>query len=85
MVESTLFIGAVIIALVQVVKYLVPQVTGVVTILIAVLVGALVGLVDQFIGVTDVTVAAGIMTGLSAVGTLTTAQALGSKVPPKEV
>lgn len=84
MVESTLFIGAVIIALTQVVKYVVPQVNGAVTILIAVLAGVVVGLVDQLIGVTDVTVAQGLMIALGAVGTLTTAQSVGSKTPPKD-
>lgn len=85
MVESTLFIGAVIVALTQVVKYLVPQINGAVTIAIAALVGVVVGLVDGLIGVTDVTVAQGLMIALASVGTITAAQSVGSKTPPKEV
>lgn len=84
MVESAVFIGAVIIALTQVVKYIVPQVNGAVTIGVAVLVGVFVALLDQVIGVTDITVAQGIMIALGAVGTVTTAQSFGSKTPPKD-
>jgi len=85
MVESTLFIGAVIVALTQVVKYLAPNINGAVTILVAAVVGVLVGLTDGLIGVTDVSVAQGLMIALAAVGTITTAQSFGSKTPPKEV
>lgn len=85
MVESTLFIGAVIVALTQVVKYLVPNINGAVTILTAAVVGVLVGLTDGLIGVTDVSVAQGLMIAFAAVGTITTAQSFGSKTPPKEV
>lgn len=83
MVEGTVFIGAVIIALTQVIKYLVPNVNGALTILIAALVGVVVGLIDGLIGVTDVTIAQGLMIGLGAVGTVTAAQSIGSKTPPK--
>lgn len=85
MVESAAFIGAVIIAITQVVKYLAPRVNGAITILIAVLVGAVVGLIDHLIGVSDVSVAQGVMIALAAVGTVTTVQSFASKAPPKHV
>lgn len=85
MIESTVFIGAVIVALTQVVKFLVPQVNGAVTIGVAVLVGIVVALLDAAIGVIDITVAEGILIALGSSGVITTAQALGSKTPPKGV
>lgn len=75
--DGAVFIGAIIIALTQAIKYVAPKVNGAVTILVAVLVGALVGVIDQEIGVTDVTVAQGVMVGLAAVGVVTTASRIG--------
>lgn len=80
MVEATLFIGTVIIALTQIVKHLVPSVSGIWTIIVAALVGAIVALVDQFIGVTDITVAQGLMTGLGAAGVVYTAGRVNTPV-----
>lgn len=77
MVESTIFIGAIIIAVTQAVRLLVPKVNGAVTILVAILVGILVALVDKEIGVFDVTVAQGIMIALASVGTVTTVEKIG--------
>lgn len=84
MVDGIVFIGATIIALTQIVKYLVPQVNGAVTIMVAVLAGVLVAISDVTIGVTDLTIAQGIMAGLSAVGTVTVASSFSSKAPPKD-
>mgnify|MGYP003451797207 CR=1 FL=1 len=75
--EATVLIGAMIIGLTQLVKYIVPSVKGWVTILIAILVGVAVGLLDQLIGVTDITVAQGIVIALSAIGVTTVAQKVG--------
>lgn len=81
MVEGVLFIGAVIIAATQFVKYVAEAfkktVNGAVTILVAVLVGVVVALLDKEIGVTDVSVAQGIMIALAAVGVHTTARQVG--------
>ena len=84
MVEGTLFIGLVIVAVTEVIKRLVPQVSGVLTILVSVAVGIVVALVDTAIGVVDMTVAEGIMAGLAASGTVSVARAVSSVAPPKD-
>lgn len=68
MVEATLFIPLIIIAITQMVKMALPQVTGFVTILVAFGVGIVVALVDRSIGVVDVTIAQGLVYALGAVG-----------------
>lgn len=72
MIDTTLFIGAIIIACTQVIKMVAPRVTGVLTVLAAVLVGVLVGLLDTSIGVANVSVGQGILIALFAVGVHTT-------------
>lgn len=74
MVDSVLFIGTVIVALTEAIRLLVPSVNGAVTILVAALVGLAVALVDTQIGVADISVALGILTGLSAAGVVTVAK-----------
>lgn len=69
--ESTIFIGAIIAGITQAIKSVLPQVKGWVTILIAVLVGVLVALLDEEMGIIDITVAQGIMTALGTVGVMT--------------
>lgn len=68
MVEAAVFVPFLIIAVTQVVKMLVPKVSGGWTILVALLTGILVAVVDRFIGVTDVTVAQGLLYAGEAVG-----------------
>lgn len=68
MVEATLFIPLIIIAITQMVKMALPQITGFVTIIVAFMVGVIVALVDHSIGVVDVTVAEGLVYALGAVG-----------------
>jgi len=68
MIEAAIFIPFLIIAITQVVKMALPQVTGFVTILIALIAGVLVALLDTSIGVQDVTIAQGLMLAGSAVG-----------------
>jgi len=82
--DASVFIPLVIIALVQLVKYVVPNINGAVTIVIAMVVGALIGLTDQFIGVTDVSIAHGVALGLGAVGITTVAQKLGIVPTPEK-
>jgi hypothetical protein len=77
MIDSVLFIGAIIIAVTQAVKFVWPKVSGAVTIIIAILVGVVVALLDTHIGVADITVAQGIMIALAAVGVHTTARQIG--------
>ena len=85
MVEGTVFLVAVIVALTEVVKRFVPQVSGAVTIAVSALVGLVVALVDVYIGVTDLTIAEGILAGLAASGTVSVARAVSSVAPPKDV
>lgn len=77
MIESVVFIGAVIIAVTQFIKSLVPNINGAVTIVVAVAVGVLVALLDKQIGVADISIAQGVMTGLAAVGVHSTARQIG--------
>lgn len=68
MVGAELFIPLVILAITQMIKMAAPAIQGWVTIAIAFLVGIVLALIDGFIGVTDVTVAAGIVFALEAIG-----------------
>ena len=68
MVEAALFIPLIIIAITQMIKMAAPGVNGWVTIIVAFAVGVLVALTDQFIGVTDVNVAQGLVFALGAIG-----------------
>jgi hypothetical protein len=77
LVSALVFVPLVIIAITQMVKMALPQVSGFVTILIAVVVGVVVALLDTSIGVTDISVAQGIFLGLTAVGITTAASKAG--------
>lgn len=77
MIDSTLFIGAIIIAVTQAIKAVWPVVSGAVTIIVACLVGVAVALLDTHIGVANITVAQGILTALAAVGVHTVAGKVG--------
>lgn len=77
MVEAAIFIPLIIIAITQMVKMALPQVTGFVTILVALVVGVLVAVVDTHIGVADVTVAQGLVLALGAVGVTAVAAKAG--------
>jgi hypothetical protein len=74
MVEGAVFIGAVVIALVDAIKSLAPGVHGAISVLVAGLVGGALALVDIHIGVADLTVAAGVMAGLAAAGAISVAK-----------
>lgn len=78
MVEGVLFLGAVLVGLTQVVRLARKKdYDGVITIASAVVLGIIVALIDKEIGVTDLTVAEGIMAALAAVGVVTTAEKVG--------
>lgn len=77
MVEATIFIPLLIIAITQMLKMAFPQITGFLTILVAFVVGVVVALVDKEIGVVDVTIAQGLVLALGAVGITTLASKAG--------
>lgn len=80
--DSALFVGAVVVAVVDAVKSLFPDVKGAITVLLAVAVGVLVALVDVEIGVADLTLAEGVMLGLAASGTVSVAKRIGDTSGP---
>lgn len=78
MVDSGIFLGAVIIAVTQAIKLAFPEkVHGVVTVGVAVALGVLLALVDTEIGVADISVAQGVLLALASVGVHTTASRVG--------
>lgn len=77
-VGTAAFIGLVVIAVTQQIKFLSPQVTGVVTAIVAIAIGALIGLLDQAIGLPDVTVGFAIWTAVGAIGAHTLASAVNT-------
>jgi hypothetical protein len=79
MIDSTVFIGAMIIAIVQAIKEVVPGVSGAITTAVAIVVGALVAVFAPHIGVADISVSQGILTGLASVGVHTVASAVSTK------
>lgn len=68
MIEATIIVPLLIVAGTQIVKKIAPAVEDWITILVALAVGVVVALVDQFIGVTDISIAQGLVLALSAVG-----------------
>lgn len=68
MVSAEVFIPIIILALTQMIKMAAPKVTGWVTIAVAFAVGIVVALIDGFIGITDISIAAGIVYALTAIG-----------------
>lgn len=77
MVEATIFIPLMIVAVTQMIKMALPQISGFVTIIVALAVGIVVALVDREIGVVDVTIAQGLVLALGAVGITTLASKAG--------
>lgn len=77
LVQATLFIPLLIVAVTQIIKMFVPVVNGAVTILVALGLGVLVALVDTHIGVADITVAQGLVLALGAVGVTVLASKAG--------
>lgn len=87
MTDSAVFIGAIIIAITQAIKFLAPAVRGIVTIVVAVVVGLVVALISNGIGLTHISVASGILIALAAVGVHTTSSAFntGTTTPVNKV
>jgi high-affinity Fe2+/Pb2+ permease len=79
MIDSAVFIGAMIIAIVEAIKAVVPGVSGAITTLVAIVVGALVAVFATHIGLPSITIVQGIVTALASVGVHTVASAVSSK------
>lgn len=77
MIEGTVFIGAVIVAVTEAIKDLSPKVQGWITVAVAALVGLLIALIDTNIGVEDLSIAQGVLIGLSAAGVVGTVKKVG--------
>ena len=71
LVQASLFIPLLIVAVTQLVKMALPTVTGWFTVVVALLVGVVVALIDTSIGVQNITVAQGIVYALGAIGITT--------------
>lgn len=81
LVDATIFIPLVIIAVTQMIKMALPQISGFVTILVAFGVGIVIALVDTAIGVRDVSIAEGLISALGAVGVTALASKAGGGAP----
>lgn len=68
LVQASLFIPLLIVAVTQLIKMALPTVTGWLTVVVAFVVGVVVALVDTHIGVQDITVAQGVVYALGAIG-----------------
>ena len=77
MIESTIFIGAVIAAITEAIRLSTDKVHGAITIGVAALTGLVVALVDTGIGVANISLAQGVMIGLAAAGTVAVAKRVG--------
>lgn len=66
--STEVFIGLVVVAVVDAIKSLVPQIKGALTVLLAGVVGGVCAAVDVSAGLPDVSVAVGIGAGLAAAG-----------------
>lgn len=78
-VGTAAFIGLIVIAITQQIKFLSEKVTGVVTVVVAIIIGALIGLLDKSIGLPDVSVGFAIWTAVGAVGAHTLASTVNTK------
>ena len=77
MVEATLFVPLMIVAVIQIVKMILPNVKGWLTIIVAIVLGVVVAMLDTHIGVTDITIAQGIVLALEAIGVTVLAKKAG--------
>jgi Flp pilus assembly protein protease CpaA len=77
MIEASLFIAVVIIAVTQLAKDIFPKIVNAWIILAAIVIGIVIALIDTHIGIGDITIAQGVLAGLSAVGIHTVASKVG--------
>lgn len=71
LVQASLFIPLLIVAITQLIKMALPAVVGWLTVIVALLVGIVVALIDTNIGVQNITIAQGIVYALGAIGITT--------------
>lgn len=79
MIEASIFIPLLILAVTQLIKRAFPNVVGWLTIIVAFLVGIVVALADTHIGIADITVAQGLIYALGAIGISVVANKAGDK------
>lgn len=77
LVQASIFIPLLIVAATQIIKMLLPTVTGWLTIVVALALGVGVALADTSIGVADISVAQGMVLALGAIGLSTLAKKAG--------
>lgn len=77
MVEAVFFLSLVLVAVVQMIKMALPTVQSWLTIVVAVGLGIALAFIDVHIGVTDITIAQGIVIALGAVGISVAAEKAG--------
>jgi hypothetical protein len=68
MVDATIFIPLMIVAITQLIKMAAPKIAGWATVIIAMLVGIVVALIAEPIGVAHVSIAQGLIYALEAIG-----------------
>lgn len=68
LVEASLFVPLIIVAITELIKKLWPSVVGWLTIIMALAVGGLIGVFDTYIGVSDISPAQGVVYALGAIG-----------------
>lgn len=74
---TEVFIGLVVVAVVDAIKALVPSVYGALTVLVAGVVGGVIGAVDTALGLPDVSIAVGAAAGLAAAGAVGVVKRVG--------
>jgi len=77
MVDANVFIVTMIIAITQMIKMAAPKIAGWATIIIAILVGLVVSILAAPLGVAQVSIAQGIIDGLTAIGVTVLASKAG--------
>jgi hypothetical protein len=80
MIDSAVFIGAIIIAITQAFRLLSAKVNGIITMLVAVLTGIVVALVSGPIGLTHISVSQGILIALGSIGVHTVASSVSTNI-----
>jgi len=78
MIDSVVFIGALIVAITQAIKYVALAVSGAITIIVAMVVGLFVAVFAHALGVDPITPAQGILTGLASAGVHTVASTIST-------
>lgn len=85
MIDSAIFIGAIIIAITQAFKLLSPKVSGIITMVVAVVVGIIVAAISTPIGLTHISIAQGILIALGSVGVHTVASSVNTNITTPKV